>query len=385
MAGPAQGTRKRLRSSTMSDSPSHRRPKFCPHCGTRLPHDEARFCVECGEPTGWNPDDESSDTAQPSAATGPTVTLPNAGVAQEVIGGTMRLPALGAVPPGLWDRDAPPGPRDVVAVYPPLRPVVRGWSGLVGRGWRAAGSAAEGDTTVYLFRAPLEWFPAPGCGAGLTLSCEIEASAHSTVEGRERRGFRFGLRRDGPMRVVAAEWRDDEGRRVEAPLPEIQIMAPPRVPRMSDLDETPAQLNAREAMTWAEGSQAPGAYRLHLGHLQQEHTPAGRGATLIALGERDAEGRPWWQRLLGGLRPARYRARVERPFECALDDWPGRLGRMREEARALGLDLEPALAAEWWLDRNGHDGVFFSGARERYGAEHVVIVFRRGQLAQIRD
>jgi hypothetical protein len=76
---------------------------------------------------------------------------------------------------------------------------------------------------------------------------------------------------------------------------------------------------------------------------------------------------------------------VEQPFVCVLAEWPGRLGRIREEARALGLDLEPALAAEWWLDRHGYDGVIFTGAQRRYRAEQVLIVFRRAQLAQIRD
>jgi hypothetical protein len=359
-----------------------RRPKFCPDCGAELPPGEPRFCVECGAPTGLEP---AELPAAAPAATGPTVRLANARVAQEVIGGTVRLPSLGAVPPGLWDHDHPPGAGDVLAIYPPLRPVVRGWSGLIGRGWRAAGSAAEGATTVYLFRAPVEWFPAPGCGGGLRLLVEIEASSHSSVEGRERRGFRFGLRRDGPMRVIAAEWRDEADRPAPQPIPQLQIMAPPRVPRMTDVAEEPAQLGAREAAAWAEGSLAPGAYRLYLGQLQQEHTPAGRGATLLPLAERDAEGRPWWQRLIGGLQPARYRVRVEHPLRCALDEWPGLLGRMREEARSLGLDLEPALAAEWWLDRGGYDGVIFSGAQARYGVEQAVIVFRRGQLAQIRD
>lgn len=370
----------------MSEEIFTRQPRFCPHCGAALPPGEPRFCVECGEPTAWHVEgaDEPDEPAIP-ASTGPTVRLANARVEQEVIGGTMLLPALGAVPPGLWDHDAPPGPDDVAAIYPPLRAVARGWSGLVGRGWKAAGSAAEGDTTVFLFRAQVEWFPAEGCGAGLRLSCEVEASSHTNIEGRERRGFRFGLRRDGPMRVAAAGWRDGDDAPVLLPLPQIQIMAPPRVPRMADIPEEPAVLGAREAALWAEGSAAHGAYRLHLPALQQEHTPAGRGATLIPLAERDAAGRPWWQRLLGGPTLPRYRARVERPLQCELADWPGVLGRMREEARALGLDLEPALAAEWWLDRHGHDGVIFRGARGRYRADVAVIVFRRGQLAQIRD
>jgi hypothetical protein len=362
-----------------------RPPKFCPDCGAPLPPGQPRFCVECGEPTIWHGLAEDGPAPSAPAATGVTVRLANASVDQEVIGGTVRLPASGAVPPGLWERDEPPGPADVVAIYPPLRAVSRGWSGLVGRGWKAAGSAAEGDVTVFLFRAPVEWFPAEGCGGGLRLLAEVEASSRTTVEGRERRGFRFGVRRDGPMRVVSAAWQDGDGNPLpDRPPPEIQIMAPPRVPRLRDVDEQPALLDAREAALWAQGSQAAGAYRLRHGYLHQEHTPVGRGVTLVPLAEGDGEGRPWWRRLLGGV-PERYRVRLERPFSCALAEWPGWLGRMREEARGLGLDLEPAQAAEWWLDRHGHDGVIFTAARARYKVERVAIVFRYRQLARIRD
>jgi hypothetical protein len=370
----------------MSEQAEPRRSKFCPQCGAALPPGEPRFCVECGEPTTWHSaEGEEPAAPQARASTGPTVRLANANVEQEVIGGTVRLPAAGAVPPGLWDRDEPPGPRDVVAIYPPLRAVSRGWSGQVGRGWKAAGSAAEGEVTVFLFRAGIEWFPAEGCGGGLRLLVEVEASSHTSVEGRERRGFRFGLRKDGPMRVVSAAWQSADGAALpKQPLPEIQIMAPPRVPRLRDLDEEPALLDAREAAAWAQGSLAGGAYRLRLPYLQQEHLPVGRGVSLVPLAEADAEGRPWWRRFLGGT-PQRYRVRMERPLVCPLAEWPGRLGRIREEARSLGLDLDPALAAEWWLDRHGYDGAIFTGARARYGAERVAIVFRYRQLARLRD
>lgn len=362
-------------------------PKFCPHCGAALPPGGARFCISCGAPVRGHaaatPPDDGADGAP--AATGPTVHLPNARVAQQVIGGTVKLPASGAVPPGLWVLDTPPGPADVVAIYPPLRAVRGGWSGLVGRGWRPAGSAADGPQMTFHFRAPVEWFPADGCGAGLRLSVEVAASSRAW-EGKERRGFRFGLRRDGPMQVTAATWRDGAGQAVtDRPLPQIQIMAPPRVPRVADLDDAPALLNAREAALWAEGSQAPGAYRLYRDQLMQEHTPVGRGVTLLPLRDGREEGRPWWGRLLQGALPPRYRARLERPFVCALAAWPQQLRAIRAEARGLGLDLEPALAAEWWLDRNGHDGAILTGAQGRYGAERVVIVFRRSQLAQIKD
>jgi hypothetical protein len=117
----------------------------------------------------------------------------------------------------------------------------------------------------------------------------------------------------------------------------------------------------------------------------QEHTPVGRGITLIGLREGREGGRSWLGRILGPALPARYRARVERPFTCPLGEWPARLRTIRAEAQGLGLDLEPAQAAEWWLDRHGHDGVIFTSATGRYGAERVVIVFRKAQLAQIRD
>lgn len=367
----------------MASTPPARRPKFCPHCGEPLPPGSPRFCVECGAPTGWEGDDEPASHA-PAASTGPTVQLPNARVAQQVIGGTVRLPDSGATPPGLWTRDEPPGPHDVVAIYAPLRAVRRGWSGQIGRGWQTAGSAQEGRSTVFLFRATVEWFPAEGCGAGLRLQVEIEASSQSDVEGRERRGFRFGLRRNGPMRVTAAEWRDVDDNPVPGrPLPQIQIMAPPRVPRLYELGEQPARMDPRAAHEWATGSQAPGAYRLYHAELHQEHTPAGRGCTLVPLREASQVERPWWRRLLEGQQPARYRVRLERPFSCRLADWPGQLGRIREEARALGLDLDPATAAEWWLDRNGHDGMIFTAAEARYGVERAVIVFGFGQLARI--
>lgn len=362
-----------------------RRPKFCPHCGTPLPPGAPRFCVECGAPTGHAGADEP-EAHEPAASTGPTVRLPNARVEQQVVGGTVRLPSSGAVPPGLWDRDVPPGPAEIVALYAPLRAVSKGWSGQIGRGWHTAGSATEGDTTVFLFRAAIRWFPAEGCGAGLQLAVEIEASSHSSAEGRERRGFRFGLRRDGPMRVISAEWRDaDDNPVVDQPLPQIQLMAPPRVPRLRDLAERPELLDARAAAEWVSGSQAAGAYRSYYGQLYQEHTPVGRGCTLIPLSEPSPSERLWWRRLLAGQQPERFRVRLEQPFSCQLDDWPGQLGRIREQARALGLDLDPATAAEWWLDRNGHDGAIFTGAQGRYGAERVVIIFRYSQLAKLRD
>lgn len=361
--------------------------QFCLHCGAALPSGSPRFCIACGAPVEASSTEDPFD--EPDAAlpaiTGPTVKLVNAGVLQEVIGGTVRLPVASAVPPGFWNRDQPPGPADVVAIYPPLRAVRGGWSGLIGRGWKAAGSTGRSPDMIFHFTAAVRWFPAPGYGAGLSLMVEVAAKA-SAMPGRERRGFRFRLNRDGPMQVVRAAWLDPHGRSLgHLPLPQIQIMAPPRIPRVSDLPEQPLELDARAAAEWAEGSQARGAYRLYRDTLIQEHTPVGRGITLIPLREGSEEGRPWWSRWLPGVIPPRYRVRMDRPFTCDFREWPERLAAIRAEAAGLGLDADPALAVEWWLDRYGYDGAIFSGAHKRYGAKHVVIAFRRGQLARIVD
>ncbi|MFV9504080.1 MAG: zinc ribbon domain-containing protein [Oscillochloridaceae bacterium umkhey_bin13] len=371
--------------------------KFCPQCGAPLPPGGARFCIECGYalPARMQPPEPVAATPTPLApvpapapaarkASPPTVQLPNARVAQQVIGGTVKLPTTGAVPPGLWIGDEPPGPSDVVAIYPPLRPIRDGWSGLIGRGWQADGSEQRAERTIFMFRAEVPWFPADGCGRGLRLITQVVASSYA-FEGKERRGFRFGVLRNGPMRIVRAVWYDGNHAVPDQPLPEIQLMAPPRVPRVSDLDEAPRLLDARTAANWAEGSLATGAYRLHRDQLVQEHTPVGRGITLVPLREAQAGGRPWWGRLLPGVMPTRYRAQVTRLFTCELKDWKKQLKAIRREAASLGLDLEPALAAEWWLDRQGYDGVRFTGARAKYEAEQVLIVFRRAQLAQIED
>ncbi len=375
----------------MSEPPRH--AKFCPNCGAALPPGAARFCIQCGRALpGADPPTPPPEppAAAPAARAGrrpaaPTVQLANARGAQEVIGGTVKLPSSGAVPPGLWVVDYPPGPTDVVAIYPPLRPVRAGWSGQIGRGWRAAGSEEQGKRTRFRFRTIVTWFPADGCGADMQLRAEVEATSFAW-DGKNRRGFRFGLGRDGPMQIVHASWYDAAGQAQPAQaLPQIQIMAPPRVARVSDLDEEPALLDAREATLWAANSQVSGAYRLFYEELRQEHTPVGRGITLIPLREGREHGQPWWGRLLPGVLPARFRILLTRPFRCDLTAWDERLSAIRAEAHGLGLDLEPALAAEWWLDRQGYDGVCFSGAKERYDAEQVVIVFRRGQLARIRD
>jgi hypothetical protein len=172
-----------------ASQPSVRQPRFCRHCGVTLPPTNPRFCIECGGSIG-------SGAPEPQAAPAPpTVRLPNAGVAQSVIGGTMRLPTSGAIPPGLWFGEQPPGPDDVVAIYAPLRAIVGGWSGLIGKGWRAGAEppSATGSRMTFSFEASRDWFPSAGCGQGLRLQVDVLARAEAD-EGRTRRGFRYRAR-----------------------------------------------------------------------------------------------------------------------------------------------------------------------------------------------
>jgi hypothetical protein len=251
-----------------------RSPRFCPHCGSMLPEGNPRFCIECGH--------RLSDVVQPEAVPQPaaggqvTVRLPNARVEQSVIGGTIKLPSSGAIPPGMWVLDEPPGPQTVVAIYAPLRAVVGGWSGLSGHGWRRGDRSALRDSRMaYTFTAERVWFPAPGCGGGIRLHITIAAIAES-AEGRSRLGFGYREGDDPPMQVIHAEWRNQDGEPVQHPIPEIQIMAPPRVPRVSDVRETINVMRADEARRWLTGSAIQGTYRLLGGDVQQR-TPAGRG------------------------------------------------------------------------------------------------------------
>jgi hypothetical protein len=71
--------------------------RFCTFCGADLPPGHPRFCIECGQPVESSLPDED---AAPPAATGPTVQLANARTGQIVVGGTVKLPSSGAVPPG---------------------------------------------------------------------------------------------------------------------------------------------------------------------------------------------------------------------------------------------------------------------------------------------
>jgi hypothetical protein len=292
-----------------------------------------------------------------------------------VIGGTIRLPASGAVPPGLWFGEQPPGPDDVVAIYAPLRAIVGGWSGLVGKGWRTAAepAIASGTRMTCSFEASREWFPSTGCGQGLRLQVHMLARAEAD-EGRTRRGFRYRAQHDPPMEVVAAHWRAPRGARVDRPLPQIQIMAPPRVRRVSDYDERIESMPERDAASWAREGQLHSQFRL----LQesQQRTPAGRGLPLAELNA------TWFPLRLFGWSGERYQAQVFQPLTCRWAEWPALLARVESEARGLGLDLATDLMIEWWLDRQGHDAVLIDDARLLYGHQRVLIAFRRSQLTR---
>jgi hypothetical protein len=355
----------------MPNSAQPGRPRFCGHCGAELPPGNPRFCIACGGAL------HTGAPGLPSAPEEPTVQLPNARVAQSVVGGTVRLPTSGAIPSGLWLQDAPPAAADVIAVYAPLRAVVGGWSGLAGMGWRRDGqtSAAPGGTTMlFSFTATRRWFPAPGCGAGLHMEVQLRAQAEAD-EGHERRGFRYRTHHDPPMEVAAARWLDPStGARVERPLPQIQIMAPPRVRRVSDYDETIGVLPDVDAEAWSREGQVHGQFELT--HTSQQRTPAGRGLPLVAA-------RSAWSpvRLLRGTPPL-YRVQAFAPLMCRWPDWPQLQQRMQADARELGLDLETDAVVEWWLDRQGHDCVVFEGAGRLYNRQRAVIAFRRSQIAR---
>jgi hypothetical protein len=189
-----------------------------------------------------------------TAATGSTVRLANAPGEQSVVGGTVKLPTEHAVPPGLWFVDEPPGKADVIAIYAPLRAIVGGWSGLEGAGWRKVEQAWARDGAsreLVSFEVEREWFAAPGRGQNARLCVRIAASSFAE-EGRTRRGFRYRIGADPPMEILDAWWVGATARaRLDWPVPEIQIMAPPRVRRVSDYNETIARMNAREANSWA--------------------------------------------------------------------------------------------------------------------------------------
>lgn len=346
--------------------------RLCPHCGADLPPSNPRFCIDCGGALDPNGAEEPPAIAIP-ATTGPTVRLGNARVEQSVIGGTIRLASSGAIPPGLWFQDALPGPEDIVAVYAPLRAVVGGWSGLVGAKWQRSKTApsAIGTRTLFRFEAEQVWFPASGYGQGLKLHVRILAQSEAD-EGRSRRGFRYRAHYDPPMEVDESWWADDAGRRVERAAPQIQLMAPPRIPRVSDYNEAIRWMPAANAEAWARAGQLPGRFQLL--NTAQQRTPAGRGLPLADLSAR-------WLPLRLLSRPAQtWCVQALHPLICRLSEWPALEQRIRREARGLGLDMGTDLEVEWWLDRQGHDCVVLEDARRLYGHQRVAIAFRRAQV-----
>lgn len=348
-------------------------PRFCAFCGADLPPGEPRFCIECRQPVEQL---ALSEETVP-AATGPTVRLANARTEQAVIGGTVKLPSSGAVPPGLWFASELPSPDDVVAVYAPLRAIVGGWSGLIEHGWKKCGQewAADGTSrTLVRFLVERAWFAAPGAARTMRLMVQIGAVAHAD-EGRTRRGFRYRIGADPPMDVAAAWWIEGNAPRFDLPVPQIQIMAPPRVVRVSDVRETVRRMNAREAETWARQGEVHGLFRMP--NSAQQRTPVGRGIPLLEVSPLGA-----WLRL-GGAVGRLYRVQLFRPLVCDAVAWKRLRQRIVQEAMDLGLDMNTDAIIEWWLDREGYDGALFERNAHRYGGGRAVIAFRRSQIALI--
>jgi hypothetical protein len=350
----------------------------CPSCGTAIAGSQSRFCVGCGARLAV---DDTSPASVPSpneyqpAATGVTVRLSNAAVAQSVLGGTMRLPSDAATPPGHWSLGRPPGPEDIVAVYAPLRAVVGGWSGLEKEGWRRQ----EGDANAAqfaCFETERRWFAATGRADNLQLEVRLRAQSEA-VPGATRRGFRYRIGENPPIEVVAARWLSADGGVAlpDLPLPQLQVMAPPRVPRVSDLPERILELPAQEAERWAAGSKVPAL--LHLESGRQQRTPAGRGIVLYEPAT------PAWLGWLGGLFRRRYRVRLLNPYIAPLSGWNAQMREMRRDAAAVGLDIETDAAVEWWLDREGYDGAVLSYERPQRGYRAMVVAFRRSQIVAV--
>lgn len=361
-------------------TPSNPTPRFCGQCGATLPPTNPRFCIECGAAvraaSGPLPAEEP---APAPAATGPTVRLANARTEQLVIGGTMRLPSSGAVPPGLWVLPEPPGPDDVVAVYAPLRAVVGGWSATTSDGWKKLGQewADDGSSRdLVQFAVERSWFPATGAGRDLRLNARIVASSFAE-EGKTRRGFRYRSGSDAPMDVAASWWIDGRGKVVrDLQVPQIQLMAPPRTPRISDYNEQIGEMDVREAEIWARQGEVHGVFRADT--TNQQRTPVGRGIPLWAL-----IGGTLFMPLMDNNQPL-YRVKLLRPLVCRPGDWPALTERMRREAAGLGLDMQTDAIVEWWLDQQGHDGAVFERGAYPNSRGLVAVAFRRSQIVRMQ-
>ena len=364
--------------SLSSDSPSG---QVCNRCGALQTLPDARFCMACGQAldTASVPDSLPTSKSALQPATGATVRLPNARGEQSVVGGTMRLPSSGAIPPSLWWQPHVPGHDDVIAVYVPLRAVVGGWSGAIRDGWRKLDQAWARDGTsrqVVTFVVEREWFAAPDCARNMRLFMRIQARSFAD-EGHTRYGFRYRIGTDPPLEVVDAWWVEaDRQPRRDLPVPQIQVMAPPRVQRVSDYDEKIGAMHPREAELWARQGQIYGLFRLP--NTFQQRTPAGRGLPLLELPDGVV-----WQRLASMFRQI-YRVQLHKPLRCHASDWQELQPRMQRDAQGLGLDMETDTVVEWWLDRQGYDSVVFEPPSPQYGRIRTVIAFRRAQIVQLR-
>ncbi|MFQ3633469.1 zinc ribbon domain-containing protein [Roseiflexus sp.] len=349
---------------------------FCVFCGADLPPGNPCFCIECGQPVG-QPIAGEEKVDDPSAATGPTVRLANARTEQAVIGGTVKLPSSVAVPPGLWLAPDLPTAEDVVAIYAPLRAIVGGWSGLIEHGWKKCGEewASDGTSrTLVRFTVDRIWFAAAGAAQQMRLVVRIGAVAYAD-EGRTRRGFRYRIGANPPMEVLDAWWIEGNILRSGIPVPQIQIMAPPRIKRVSDFPETVHRMNAREAETWARQGEVHGLFRML--NSAQQRTQVGRGIPLIEVSPLGA-----WLRL-GGAVGRLYRVQMFHPLICDAASWKRLRQRIMQEAADLGLDMNTDAIIEWWLDREGYDGALFERDAHPYGGGRAAIAFRRSQIALI--
>lgn len=352
----------------------------CKHCGAVQTLPDARFCMACGQvlDAASAPDPLLTGKSPLQPVTGATVRLPNARGEQSVVGGTMRLPSSGAIPPGLWWQLDIPGRDDVIAVYVPLRAVVGGWSGALRDGWRKLDQAWARDGTwrqVVTFVVEREWFAAPDCAHNMRLCIRIQAQSFAD-EGHTRYGFRYRIGTDPPLEVVEAWWVDaDRQPRRDLPVPQIQVMAPPRVQRVSDYDEKIAVMHPREAELWARQGQISGVFRLP--NTFQQRTPAGRGLVLRELPDGVVRQR------LAGMFVRLYRVQSHNPLRCHAGDWQELQPRMQADAQGLGLDMETDAVVEWWLDRQGYDSVVFEPPSPQYGRIRTVIAFRRAQIVRL--
>jgi hypothetical protein len=321
----------------------------------------------------------SSLVPRPASLSTATVRLANATSEQAVVGGTVKLPSAGAIPPGMWFAPDPPGSEQIVAVYAPLRAVKGGWSGLTMHGWRRTERVWAGGSTTrdrLQFAVERVWFAAPGAADGLRLHVRIGAESFAE-EGKNRLGFRYKIGRNPPMQVLDAAWRTDGGQLVAGlPMPQIQLMAPPRVARVSDLPEEIHRLGARAAHEWALAGTVHGVF--HLLDWNQQRTPLGRGLRLLELPPKGGV-----SGALDGLLTTRFRVQIHRPLICDASTLAGSLGQAQAAAATFGLDMESDAVIEWWLEREGYDGALLAPDAHAHGDTRMAIVFRRNQIAQV--